>query len=110
MRGDEVIVEGQTLQSALAVLAERLEGMDSISVTGVRRDGMWRVMGSIPLQRTRTTYESCGCLTNDEGAHRGDCPDFVTRVGVNGRYWTRRPCCGPWAGHGHDPTCEMVVR
>lgn len=42
-------------------------------------------------QRRRVTYEPCGCLTNDDGAHRGDCPEFRTVKDASGRalYWVR---------------------
>lgn len=36
------------------------------------------------------SYRSCGCLTNGEGAHRGDCPEWETLEDRNGRYWLRR--------------------
>lgn len=37
-------------------------------------------------------YEPCGCLVNDAGAHRGDCPDWETVRDPYGRalYWVRR--------------------
>lgn len=42
--------------------------------------------------RTRITYEPCGCLTNDAGAHRGDCPAWRTVKDDSGRalYWVPR--------------------
>lgn len=45
------IVEGATLKEALAKLADRYEGQDNLTVTGVRRDGRWRVQGSVRRSR-----------------------------------------------------------
>lgn len=62
------IVEGATLKEALAKLAERYEGQDNLTVTGVRRAGRWRVQGSV--QRAR-----CRCAVGQ--VHHGNCPDWT---------------------------------
>lgn len=43
-------------------------------------------------ERGRVTYEPCGCVSNDAGAHRGDCPAYRTIKDANGRAlcWERR--------------------
>jgi hypothetical protein len=90
----EHIAEASNLLDALRDLAARLPAeAEALTVTGVRRDGMWRVQGSIPIQRQPVFqgYETCGCLTNDAGIHRGQCPDYQTHIDGNGRrYWMRR--------------------
>lgn len=91
-----ITVESDSLYVAMTTLAQQVRHAESFSIHGRRADSAtWEVRATvdavaIPAQRQPVTYEPCGCLANDQGAHRGDCPDFVTRQGVGGRYWTRR--------------------
>lgn len=43
-------------------------------------------------RRRRVTYEPCGCVSNNAGAHRGDCPAYRTIKDASGRalYWEPR--------------------
>lgn len=92
---DRVItVESDSLMVALTTLATEVRDAATFHLAGTRTADGWRVraaaVGAIPAQRLASPLESCGCLVNEQGAHRGDCPDFVTRQGIGGRYWTRR--------------------
>jgi hypothetical protein len=44
--------------------------------------------------------QPCGCLTNDDNAHRRDCPVWETREGRRGRFWTRRTVATTASGQG----------
>lgn len=105
---DGVTVESDSLYVALTTLAQEVRDGQAFNISGQRHGSVWAVSARVPAQRppSEVPYcQPCGCLTNDGGAHRGDCPDYVTRLSGDGaRYWTRR-CC-TWAGHNHAPTCE----
>jgi hypothetical protein len=100
-------VESDSLYVALTTLAQQVQESGAFSLRGHRSGDTWTVTAEarpVPRQRGEM-FALCGCLTNDEEAHRGDCPAYVTRIDVNGsRYWTRRGCACP-VGGTHDGTC-----
>lgn len=106
----KVVVESDSLAVALTTLAGHLRDGEAFSIRGRKRSGRhWtvEVPVTIPAQR-QPVHQPCGCLTNDTGAHRGDCPDFVTRMDGDGvRYWTRRPApaCTCPVGDVHSSNC-----
>lgn len=104
---DVITVESDSLYVALTTMAGHLKDSRSFTINAVRMGQDWTLRAAaVPQAAIPAQRQPCGCLTNDTGAHRGDCPDFVTRMDGNGiRYWWRR-CCAPWAGPGHSPTCE----
>lgn len=94
-RAESIVVSTPNLKDALTALAERLEGQEALTITGVRQGGVWRVQGSVPVQRP-PACEPCGIAG---GGHRDWCPE--------GRASAR--CCS-WFGLGHAPTCERATR
>lgn len=101
-----VTVESDSLYVALTTLAQEVRDGQGFTINGRRTGAAWEVRAAVTdahIPAQRQPYEACGCLTDDEGAHRGDCPAYLTRLNADGqRYWTRRvypavcmlPACG----------------
>lgn len=96
--GDVLTVESDSLYVALTTLAQEVRETKGFTLKGERTGSVWTVRAEDLLARPEPImprqfqgYEPCGCLVNDAGAHRGECPAYVTRLDGNGaRYWTPR--------------------
>lgn len=105
MRTEPLTVTHTSLYHALAEVADHFGSTNGFTISAIRPagsgglPGKWEVTATVHpvadpepiVPRQFQGYEPCGCLVNDAGAHRSECPAFVTRLNGDGeRYWTAR--------------------